>query len=209
MKCVKKRGNGEVPQYYVENAHPAIVEPEVYDLVQAEIEKRSTRNGRAQSGLSSFSSRIICGECGGFFGPKTWHSNSKYKRTIWRCNHKYKNGENCQTPHLNEEQVRKVFVNSFNQLYDNRKQLLEDYSVILRILTDTSTLDKSAQTELDQNDYQRRYDTLAARYETAKARCTRYLYSNTHPREDVESGAYSSTKWCKNGSIMRSGVDVG
>ena len=35
-----KKNEGEVPQYYVRNSHPAIVSEEVYDLVQLEIEAR-------------------------------------------------------------------------------------------------------------------------------------------------------------------------
>ena len=36
----KKVNEGEIPQYYVEDSHPAIVSKEVYDLVQLEFEKR-------------------------------------------------------------------------------------------------------------------------------------------------------------------------
>lgn len=33
-----KKNDGQIPQYYVENSHPAIVTPEMYDAVQAEME---------------------------------------------------------------------------------------------------------------------------------------------------------------------------
>lgn len=36
----KKINEGEIPQYYVENSHPAIITPEVFDLAQHEIKKR-------------------------------------------------------------------------------------------------------------------------------------------------------------------------
>ena len=36
----KKQNEGEIPQYYVEDSHPAIVSKEVYSLVQQEFEKR-------------------------------------------------------------------------------------------------------------------------------------------------------------------------
>lgn len=187
----KKKNEGEVPQYYVENSHPAIIEPEVYDLVQVELKKRKS-TGRMQSGLSPFSSRIICGECGGFYGSKVWHSTSKYRRTIWQCNHKYKGGDKCQTPHLYEVAVQKAFVDALNQLYGDRERLIEDYGVIIQVLTDTSALDKEAKaqqdecdvvmelirkcveensrTALNQDEYQTRYGALLTRYETAKNR---------------------------------------
>ena len=38
-----KVNEGEVPQYYVENSHPAIVNAEVFDLVQQELERRKAQ----------------------------------------------------------------------------------------------------------------------------------------------------------------------
>ena len=45
----KKVNEGEVPQYYVENSHPAIISTEVFDLVQAEFEKRRKNRGLRRS----------------------------------------------------------------------------------------------------------------------------------------------------------------
>ena len=59
----QKVNEGEVPQYYVTNSHPAIIEPELFDLVQYELKTRKT-DGRFTSCLHPFSGRIICGECG-------------------------------------------------------------------------------------------------------------------------------------------------
>ena len=35
-----KLNEGEVPQYYVANSHPAIIKPEIFDLVQYEMKQR-------------------------------------------------------------------------------------------------------------------------------------------------------------------------
>ena len=51
---------GEVPQYCVENSHPAIVTAEVFDLVQYEI-KRRRESGRHTSAAGIFSNRLVCG----------------------------------------------------------------------------------------------------------------------------------------------------
>ena len=64
----------EVPQYYVERSHPAIIESLEWDMVQGEITRRRSLC-RAYSGNSVFSSKLVCGDCGGFFGQKVWHSN--------------------------------------------------------------------------------------------------------------------------------------
>ena len=39
-----KKNEGEVPQYYITGNHPYIIEPVVFDLVQAELEKRGKGN---------------------------------------------------------------------------------------------------------------------------------------------------------------------
>ncbi len=93
----KKINEGEIPQYYVENSHPAIITPEVFDLVQHEIKKRKEAKGY-KTGSSCFSGKIVCGECGSFYGSKVWHSTSKYRRVIWQCNSKFKNKNKCSTP---------------------------------------------------------------------------------------------------------------
>ncbi|HGS8834641.1 TPA: recombinase family protein, partial [Streptococcus agalactiae] len=89
-----KPNEGELPQYYVENNHEAIIKREVFDLVQVELDKlekkRQTNN--------IFTGRLFCGDCGSAFGSKVWHSTSKYKRTIYQCNAKYKGEHKCQTP---------------------------------------------------------------------------------------------------------------
>ena len=89
----QKINEGEVPRYYVENSHPAIVSAEAFAMVQHEIEKRKHHSSHA-SAASIFSNRIFCGECGAIYGSKMWHSNDLYRRIIWRCNRKYeKKGE--------------------------------------------------------------------------------------------------------------------
>ena len=62
-----KKNEGEMPQYYVKNSHPEIIEPDRFDLVQAEIERRSKTK---VSGNSPFTTRVMCGDCGAAFGRK-------------------------------------------------------------------------------------------------------------------------------------------
>lgn len=79
----RRTNKGEIPQYYIENNHEAIIEPFVWELVQVKIKNRNSK-------WSIFTGKIICGECGGFFKPRTWHSNSKYKRKVLQCELKTK-----------------------------------------------------------------------------------------------------------------------
>ena len=49
-----KANEGEIPQYYVENSHPPIIEPEEWNYVQMEMARRKAL-GRAYSGKSVLS----------------------------------------------------------------------------------------------------------------------------------------------------------
>ena len=136
----QKKNEGEVPQYYVENSHPAIIDPAEWKLVQRELERRKAI-GRSYSGNSIFSSRLVCGDCGGYFGSKVWHSTDKYRRTIWRCNSKFTGEEKCQTPHLTEEEIKARFLDAFNALVADKEQLLDECRTMQAALTDTGSLD--------------------------------------------------------------------
>ena len=136
----QKVNEGEVPQYYVEGSHEAIIDPDEFDLVQAEMARRK-RIGRSYSGDSVFASRIICGDCGSCYGPKVWHSNDQYRRVIWRCNRKFKNGQKCQTPTMREETIQQIFLQAYSLLMGNREQVLADCKLIYETLADLSELD--------------------------------------------------------------------
>jgi len=125
------------------------------------------------------------------YGSKIWCSNSEYRRTVWQCNEKYR-GRRCQTPHLTDAQIQAAFLAAFNEMLDNRAEILEACNDVLRVLTDNTALEAEAATlkaecevvtelsrkgvqenaaaALDQDEYRRKYEGLVARYETATAR---------------------------------------
>jgi len=180
--------DGKVPQYYVENSHPAIVQPWEFAIVQAEIKHRKSLS-RRYSGQSVLATHIVCGDCGDYYGSKIWHSTSKYRRIIWQCNSKFAGDHKCRTPHLDEEQVKDAFVTAFNTVIDNRDALIEDGVIMQRTLTDCTELNteiaatmdeqevvtelirklitQNASDALDQSEYARRYAALMERFEAA------------------------------------------
>lgn len=186
-----KVNEGEVPQYYIEESHQPIIDPAEFDKVQAEFARRKGL-GHHYSGGSIFASRIICGDCGAFFGPKVWHSNGKYRRVIWQCNEKFNGEKKCATPHLREEDIQARFLAAFNKLLDGKNALLEDCRLMQFALTDCSAIDaeldellqeievvteltqrcvqENAQNVQSQEEYAERYNGYVARYEKAKAR---------------------------------------
>lgn len=187
----QKVNEGEVPQYFVEKSHNAIIEPLEFDMVQSELARRKEL-GKKYTCNSVFSAKIVCGECGEFYGSKVWHSNSKYKRTIWQCNNKFKGDNKCHTPHLYEDDIKAEFVKAFNELLQNKEEILENCRLIQSTLTDCTAIDFEVDnllceievvTELtrklvddnscnitEQNEYLSKYDSYVKRYETAKAK---------------------------------------
>ena len=186
-----------MPQYYVKNSHPGIIDPAEWQLVQDEMKRRKEKAGY-HHGLSPFSGKIFCGECGSVFGPKVWHSNDPYRKVIWRCNEKYgrkgKNGEagaqRCSTPHLTEEEIKEAFCRALGVLIEDREKLAEDIRLLRAELADTEELERkaatlteelkgintqigaliqqSAATAQDQAVYDKRYAELTTRYEKTK-----------------------------------------
>ncbi|HPY83637.1 MAG TPA: recombinase family protein [Ruminococcus flavefaciens] len=128
-----KINEGEVQQYYVENSHPAIITPEEFDLVQQELTKRE-KCKKQYSSTSIYSSKIICGDCGNYFGAKVWHSNSKYRRVIYQCNSKFKNEQSCTTPHLYEPEIQQKFLQAFAQYFEQRETVIRNCRFVLNQL---------------------------------------------------------------------------
>ncbi len=168
----------------MEESHPAIISPEEFELVQAEMAKRK-QLGRKFSGNDIFSAKIICGDCGGFFGAKVWHSNSKYRRVIWQCNQKF--SQNCTTPHLCEDEIKMRFLTAFASFFQQRDLVLETCQMLIDDLSDTTLLDlriekasremnavaavtkkhiaQNAETEQDQEEYDQKYHALLQQYD--------------------------------------------
>ncbi len=121
----QKINEGEVAQYYIEDSHEPIIPPCEFELVQAEFLRRK-RIGRSYNSKSIFTARLVCECCGGYFGSKVWHSTSKYRRTVWQCNHKFKNGEKCTTPHLYEEHIKDKFLIAMNAILANKDEIIEN-----------------------------------------------------------------------------------
>ena len=144
-----KANTGEVPQYYVENSHPAIIVPEEWEQVQAEFARRKAMGG-AYSGKDALSARLVCEDCGGFFGSKVWHSTDKYRKVIWQCNNKWKKNVHCQTPTLDSGTVRRMFLEAYGQFMEKRGQVLENCALIRQSLTDLRDLDTAIAAQVEE-----------------------------------------------------------
>ena len=85
--------------------------------------------------------KIVCGDCGEYYGPKVWHSTDKYRRVIWQCNGKFKGEHRCSTPHLYEEDIKCLFLQAVADLTEAREVLMETCQMLLDEYLNTESLD--------------------------------------------------------------------
>ncbi|MBP2656265.1 MAG: Resolvase protein, partial [Firmicutes bacterium] len=135
----KQRANntGQVPQYLVEESHPAIIDKDIWESVQLEMERRKAyalEHGIQKLEYATignpFAGRVICGDCGHIFGRKVWNStDDRFRRIIWRCNGKYpaKGTKGCISKHIDDKVLYQAFVNVFNALIDNKGFFLDKW----------------------------------------------------------------------------------
>ncbi|MGV3103800.1 recombinase family protein [Rothia sp. 32237D007AR] len=111
------KNQGEVPQYYVTANHEAIINPAVWEFVNGELAKHS-KFQRSSNRTRPFSSTLVCGDCGSYFGAKTWHAGSKYEKVIWRCGHKYSGEKKCTTGHIDNKRLEAMFMEALKQRFN-------------------------------------------------------------------------------------------
>ena len=190
------KNTGQIPQYYVENNHPAIIERDLWEQVQFEIDRRN-KIGAKYSSSDIFASKLICEDCGGFYGKKKWHSNSKYSRFIYQCNKKFgDHKEKCLTPHLTEEDIKLKFIKAYNITMKDKKRVIKDTKNIIELLTDTTELEvdisktddelvviaelvnklvkENSKTSIALDEYNKKYEELKKCYEKTKAKKKHY-----------------------------------
>ena len=171
--------------------HEAIIQPEVFDMVQNMMAMRKTGKNRISS-INAFSSKIRCGDCGGWYGSKVWHSNTKYRRRVWRCNRKYENDDKCQTPHLTDDEVKELFIKAANQLIEIKDEIIRNFEEAKEFLFGTAELSKeqeelesnlnqladeinalineNARIAIDQAEYERNYNSLVKQFDETEDR---------------------------------------
>ena len=134
-----QKNTGQLPIFYVSENHPAIIKPEVFEMVQEEFRRREAAGGRAQC-VSIFSGRIVCADCGGFYGRKKWHSGTPHESWRWHCNNKFMKREHCKTPTLKEQSLEDCFVAAFNSVLTQKEEIADNYAECLDAITDDSAL---------------------------------------------------------------------
>lgn len=132
-----KKNMGERPMYYVENNHPAIISREMFDQVQKEMTRRSSKrkvlqkSGKTElgkySGKYALTELLVCGECGSPYKRVIWARNGK-KRIVWRCVSRLEFGTKyCHnSPTLDESRLHNAILAAMNEYAAIRQEVCPD-----------------------------------------------------------------------------------
>ena len=108
----KVKNNGELPKYYVENNHEAIIPMEMFIQVQEERKRRKAEGQRANLGknITCFSCRVKCPICGKNYMRNSRSKNSDgIKAHIWTCGTRLTGGSKaCPGKTINEIALKRV-----------------------------------------------------------------------------------------------------
>ena len=128
----KKRAanNGEMPKYYVEGSHEAIIDKDVFMKVKAEIARRANLNPdgkrRVYSSKYALSGMVFCGHCGDIYRRVKWN-NRGCKSTVWRCVSRVLKGQmdfDCPARTVKEEVLQGAIVTAVNDAYSGRDTVI-------------------------------------------------------------------------------------
>ena len=128
-----KKNNGELPQYYIKDNHPAIIPREMFYQIQEEIARRKSKKPanakKAKTNRGRFTSkyalseRLVCGNCGCYFRRVTWSIHGR-KQIVWRCINRLECGPKvCKdSPSLKEEELYSAILKAIRSLVQGHQE---------------------------------------------------------------------------------------
>lgn len=119
---------GELPKYYIQNNHPAIVERGVFQAVQAEMARRSNKRKVSEKGSTEFgkysgkyalTELLVCGQCGCSYRRKTWKQRNGENEGVWICISRLDKGKKAceKSPVLHEKDLHKAICRGLLKVY--------------------------------------------------------------------------------------------
>lgn len=70
LPLMKRKNKGELPKYYVQNTHEAIIDKETFNLVQEKLKENTERNAKSKSRNNIFAGKLYCAYCSRSFKIK-------------------------------------------------------------------------------------------------------------------------------------------
>lgn len=124
-------------QYYVTDNHPVIIPREIFQQVQLELARRSSRPKVSQrktktergkyTSKFALSERLVCGECGCMYRRTQWIKRDGTKEYVWRCVNRLENGRKyCKnSPSLKEPQLQEAIMAAIREQFTDRDKVKE------------------------------------------------------------------------------------
>jgi hypothetical protein len=140
MQLYPIKNTGQIPQKYVTNNHPPVIDRETFAAAQAETERRVGLRGHARtghgrySGKFAFSNKIICGECGAGFRRHNYRNHAKpYPRIepVWTCYNHLQKADACPQLPIKEKYLEELFVSALNELLSDKDRIPDGLECIL------------------------------------------------------------------------------
>ncbi len=114
----KVKNKGQLPQYYVENSNPAIVEKDDYKAAQELMQSRTANKGCKRK-LTPLTGKLRCPECGRVFRRQLTNGI-----VYWMCCGKSAGATDCQYRRVRQDAVYDTFMTMIEKLKDHREELI-------------------------------------------------------------------------------------
>ncbi|WP_082736260.1 recombinase zinc beta ribbon domain-containing protein [Syntrophomonas wolfei] len=192
-----KINRGELPMYYAENTHPAIIDLETFEKVQAEIARRREMGVFANWSINTtcFTSKIKCGNCGVSYrrSGKRQQTDSNQVYYIWTCQTKDRNSVSaCNAKNVPEKMLQKVCAQVLGLGEFDEGLLLEQIDKIV-----VNGQDKLIFHFYDGRVITQHWESTARKdWWTPQARAAKSVYSKKNPRSSGTITCFTGKIYC-------------
>ena len=113
-----KRNNGEIPQFYIQGHHPAIITQELFQKVQLLLRNTTYTHERIEY---PYTGRLVCTHCG-----KKYHIYRSKGCVIWQCSSvRLNNGMRlCDAKKISQATLDLLFLDAVEKRFPDKNKLL-------------------------------------------------------------------------------------
>ena len=182
----RRKNKGQLPQYFVENTHEAIIDLKTFHYVQNEMARREKHGALANKSLnlSCFTSKIKCLKCGKNFRRHARNNYVKYassyndKYILWQCSSQQDQGGLCSAKTIPENILQKcsaeiLGLDKFDEtIFANRVKRIDvpDKGILIFHFYDgtekTTTWKSTAQKDYWTEEFKNKFSKIVRNYKT-------------------------------------------
>ena len=128
----------------IENNHTPIITKEMFDRVQAEVQRRKTAkvDGSKYSNRHVFSGKVECGHCKSKFQRRFNSQKADKRRMLWRCSEAVRYGKEkttvqgqkvgCNNKSVHEAFLKENFLAVLNTVIENKDLVIDEVKAYVR-----------------------------------------------------------------------------